>query len=270
MNKRQFVQQRRTAWARFEYLVDQLDRQSVRKVSASEVGEFSRLLRELSNDLAIIRSRAWGEHWIAYLNHLVARGHNAFYAGTTHDPGQGKVVSPHVGIASSPGAFAQYIAFGFPRVFRRNILYFLAASILLFVPMGASWAVVQNDPTLASRVIDPVTLEQISEAYSFDPDDPDRPLISPNRTQMYGFYISNNVGIALRCFAGGILFGVVTVFFLLTNGISLGAIAGFLISEGHSRSFMSFVVTHGSFELTAIAVAGGAGLMLGNALIHPG
>jgi uncharacterized membrane protein SpoIIM required for sporulation len=61
-----------------------------------------------------------------------------------------------------------------------------------------------------------------------------------------------------------------TVYTLLFNGIFIGAIFGHVIATGHSDRLLSFVVSHGSFELTAIAVAGGAGLMLGNALVHPG
>ncbi|RPI84346.1 MAG: stage II sporulation protein M, partial [Planctomycetaceae bacterium] len=43
-----------------------------------------------------------------------------------------------------------------------------------------------------------------------------------------------------------------------------------LVGTGHHSRFLSFVVSHGSFELVAIAVAGGAGLILGHALLHPG
>jgi uncharacterized membrane protein SpoIIM required for sporulation len=87
---------------------------------------------------------------------------------------------------------------------------------------------------------------------------------------MFGFYINNNVGIALACFGRGILLGVGTVYTLLMNGIAIGAVVGYVCAAGHSDRFLSFAISHGSFELTAIAVAGGAGLMLGNALIHPG
>ena len=54
------------------------------------------------------------------------------------------------------------------------------------------------------------------------------------------------------------------------DGIVIGAVAGYMIALGHSEKFLSFVATHGSFELTAIAVAGAAGLVLGDSLIHPG
>ena len=107
----------------------------------------------------------------------------------------------------------------------------------------------------------------------YGPDDEPTPgelQFAEERATMGGFYVYNNVGIALRAFAAGLLFGLVTIYVLVSNGIIIGTIAGYLISQDHGNAFLSFVISHGAFELTAIAVAGGAGLMLGNALLHPG
>lgn len=254
MNKRQFVKQRKKAWLRFERLVRRLDRVSFSKLRPKEAAEFSTLLRELSGDLAIIRARGWGQNLASYLNHLVARGHNSFYR-------------------APPGNLAhvvRFIAAGYPRMFRRNVWYFVTAAALFFVPLGVTWTAVQTNPSLASRILPNEALEEMDRNYDFDPDDPERQAFSEMRTMMGGFYVYNNVGIALRAFAVGILLGAMTVYVLVYNGIAIGAISGYLIAMGHGKSFTSFVISHGSFELTAIAIAGGAGLMLGNALIHPG
>jgi uncharacterized membrane protein SpoIIM required for sporulation len=86
---------------------------------------------------------------------------------------------------------------------------------------------------------------------------------------MSGFYVWNNAGIAFRCFATGIFAGAGTLYYLVYNGIFLGTVAGFLVDRGHGERFFSFVIGHGSFELTAIVVAGAAGLRLGHGLVHP-
>jgi hypothetical protein len=78
MNKRQFVRRRRSDWKRFEFLVERMERARFSSIPSREITEFSRLFRELSNDLAIIRSREWGRDLDDYLNHLVGRGHNTF------------------------------------------------------------------------------------------------------------------------------------------------------------------------------------------------
>jgi uncharacterized membrane protein SpoIIM required for sporulation len=268
MNKRRFVARRAPAWRRFEFLLGRLDTISIRRFTAAETAEYSRLFRELCHDLSLIRSRDWGRVLVSYLNDLVSRGHNAFYS-------------------SPPGNLAglvRFLAVGYPRLFRRNVAYFFTAAVLFFGSLGGTWAVVQHDPSLASRIVDSQTLKGYEEMYSENgplarrtgqasADNDQRresDEFGQERSFMFGLYINNNVGIALLCFGRGILLGAWTVYTLLENGIAIGAIAGYLLAMGHGDRFLSFVISHGSFELTAIAVAGGAGLMLGNALVHPG
>lgn len=268
MNKHKFIQERRPKWKQFETFLYGATRKSLSKLDAEQITEFSQLLREVSHDLATIRSRGWGHDLISYLNDLVARGHNLFYG------------APPTNIAG----FYRYVTVDFPRLFRANIGYFLTSCLLFFLPLGISWYVVQNNPSLASRVIPEQIMARFDQMYAgqnsaesesdqeknTDSEEGGNPSFGDERAVMAGFYIYNNVGIALKCFALGILLGIGTVYTLLFNGIFLGAVSGYVVSQGNGERFLSFVISHGSFELTAIAVAGGAGLMLGNALIHPG
>jgi uncharacterized membrane protein SpoIIM required for sporulation len=233
------------------------------RLNGAEGAEFSRLFRELCHDLAVIRSRDWGRGLVSYLNGLVARGHNAFYS-------------------APPGSLSQFLQFltaGFPRTFRRNFGYFVIAAALFFGSLGVSWAVIQWKPPLVARVLPSETLEQLDLMYG------DRPLeefdaegedsepaggFGEERAGMAGFYVQHNVGIALECFSRGVLLGIGTIYALLYNGIAIGAMTGYVASQGYSERFFSFVVSHGSFELTAIAIAGAGGLILGDALVHPG
>ena len=272
MNKHKFIQQRRPHWKQFEETLTNASRTSLSKLPAEDISKFSQQLREVSHDLATIRSRGWGHDLISYLNDLVARGHNLFYS-------------------APPTNFAglyRYLAIDFPRLFRANIGYFLTACLLFFLPLGISWYVVQNNPSLANRIIPEEMMTTFDEMYgaesplnsdkektedqqeSDEPEDTSFGTFGDERATMAGFYINHNVGIALKCFALGVLLGIGTVYTLLFNGIFLGAVSGYIVSQGNGDRFLSFVISHGSFELTAIAVAGGAGLMLGNALIHPG
>jgi uncharacterized membrane protein SpoIIM required for sporulation len=87
---------------------------------------------------------------------------------------------------------------------------------------------------------------------------------------MFGFYIRNNVGVAFKCYAGGVFLGLGSLLALFYNGLFGGVIAGYLVSRGLSGTFFSFVATHSAFELTAIVLSGAAGLRLGRALLAPG
>ncbi len=271
MNKHKFIQQRQPHWKIFESFLLNVPRKAFAKLPAEEILKFSQLLREVSNDLATIRSRGWGQELTSYLNDLVARGHNLFYG------------APPTNFAS----LYRYLAVDFPRLFRANIGYFITACLLFFLPLGISWYVVQNNPELATRVIPEEAMSNFDQMYGdktasntddqkTDKENKNDSFLSEDsqfgdqRALMAGFYIYNNVGIALKCFALGILLGIGTAYTLLFNGILLGAVSGYIISQGNGERFLSFVISHGSFELTAIAVSGGAGLMLGNALLHPG
>ena len=265
MTKRDFIKQRKPAWRRFHVLVDELSR-SRGRLSAEEMGEFSRLFRAVCFDLSTIRSRDWGAGLIEFLNEMVTRGHSAYYRAP---PG-------------NLGEVLRFLAFGFPQMVRRNWPYFLLAFSLFFIPLGVTWWVIRVSPETIDRIIDKGTQESIAEMYATS--DKDNPWavsaddknsgtnFGDQRTGMAGFYVYNNVGIAFRVYVLGALLGIPTVYILLYNGIYIGAIAGYVcsLSEGHARRFLSFVVTHGAFELTAIAVAGAAGLMLADAILHPG
>lgn len=301
MTKQRFLDLRGKVWKRFERLLEKQRGAKSTRLTPREISEFSRLMRELSNDLATIQSRDWGQGLVEYLNDLVVRGHNAFYR-------------------SSPAGwdrFLHFVMIGFPRLFRQNFGYFAVSAGLFFIPFAAAWIAVQNDPTVALRMVDAAQLDMVEQMYSdgeaddeerdensdetspsesmptdeaasdtvaeadaaasdatesTDESDDDELSVSyaDQRTAMAGFYVQHNVGIALQCFARGLLLGLGTMFTLLSNGLGIGCIAGYVLSQGHGERFLSFVVSHGSFELTAIAVSGGAGLMLGDALLHPG
>jgi uncharacterized membrane protein SpoIIM required for sporulation len=89
------------------------------------------------------------------------------------------------------------------------------------------------------------------------------PLISAGIT-------ANNLQVALVAFAGGVTFGALTAYALVVNGLLIGALAGAFDKAGGSLYFWSLIVPHGSLEIPAIVLAGGAGLVMGRALLSPG
>jgi uncharacterized membrane protein SpoIIM required for sporulation len=86
---------------------------------------------------------------------------------------------------------------------------------------------------------------------------------------MFGYYIYNNVSIAFRTFAGGILAGFGSLLILCFNALFLGAAAGHIINKGFGETFFSFIIAHGSFELTAIVLSAHAGRLLGYRFFIP-
>ncbi|RPI84842.1 MAG: stage II sporulation protein M, partial [Planctomycetaceae bacterium] len=181
MNKRQFVSRREDAWLRFEKLLNRFDRAVSKPLSTEEATEFSRIFRELCHDLSVVRSRNWGRGLASYLNDLVSRGHNAFYrAPPTH-----------------LSMIAWFLSTGFPRVFRRNIWYFVAAALLFFGPLAVTWAVVQNQPELARRIASDEALAQMQLMYPVGDGSgsswKDADAGSESRVLAAGFYTQHNI-----------------------------------------------------------------------------
>jgi uncharacterized membrane protein SpoIIM required for sporulation len=81
---------------------------------------------------------------------------------------------------------------------------------------------------------------------------------------------TNNLTVIIFTFASGIFFGLGTVFTLVNNGVQIGAITALCAREGMGLKLLDFISAHGPVELSIITIAGGAGLMVGQALIDPG
>jgi uncharacterized membrane protein SpoIIM required for sporulation len=82
--------------------------------------------------------------------------------------------------------------------------------------------------------------------------------------------MTNNLSVSFMAFAGGILFGVGTFVLLLNNGMMLGVIGVACHQYSMSLALWSFIAPHGSLELPAIIIAGGAGFRIGRAMLFPG
>ena len=80
----------------------------------------------------------------------------------------------------------------------------------------------------------------------------------------------NNLKVCFAAIAGGITAGLYTVFIMANNGLHIGAVATLVGKNNLAYPFWAFVFPHGSLELPAIFLAGGAGLLIGKAIVFPG
>src|SRR5690606_34607252 len=82
--------------------------------------------------------------------------------------------------------------------------------------------------------------------------------------------LTNNLAVSFAAFAMGMTAGVGTAWMMLFNGLLMGVVSVACVRAGLGVSLWSFVAPHGALELPAIFIAGGAGLLLGRALVNPG
>jgi uncharacterized membrane protein SpoIIM required for sporulation len=82
--------------------------------------------------------------------------------------------------------------------------------------------------------------------------------------------MTNNIQVTIYTFAFGAMFGVGTLFFLAYNGANIGSVLALTYRAGFGHDLVTFMAGHGVIELSCIFIAGGAGLLIGSALIMPG
>ncbi|MFT4060864.1 MAG: stage II sporulation protein M [Edaphocola sp.] len=90
-----------------------------------------------------------------------------------------------------------------------------------------------------------------------------------NEFLMYLQIAWNNINVTLICFMLGITCSVGTLWLLLKNGIMLGAFEQMFFAHGLGLKSILVVFTHGTLEISAIIIAGGAGMVLGNSILFP-
>jgi uncharacterized membrane protein SpoIIM required for sporulation len=151
----------------------------------------------------------------------------------------------------------------FPRALRRNAGLFALACLLFYVPFFLTLVQTWKDQDAHLGILPIEMLEQMAQAYAKEPTG----RAGGDNALMAGFYVFNNVGIAFRCFATGILFGLGSAFFLVYNGAVTGAVFGHVIRTGGGLNILTFVAGHAPLELTAIVISGAAGLEMGRALV---
>lgn len=206
------------------------------------------LYRSLCADLMRAESAGFGPEVTGRLHALAARAHAAIY----QRPGRRRA------------ALFDLLRGEFPRALRREKGLFLLALVLFLLPALVGFFGARGSRTFALRVLPGEVASQMEDAYAHG--------FGEGRDEgtdaaMAGFYIHNNIGIAFRCFATGLLFGLGSAFFLLFNGLQIGAVFGLVTAAGHGPTIFVFGVGHGPFELTAIVIAGTAGLVMGRALL---
>ncbi|WOX04193.1 stage II sporulation protein M [Microbulbifer pacificus] len=258
MKQRDFEQRHQLLWQQLENWLAGYQKNVVIQASADnsppQIEDIPAAYRRLCQHLAVAKERHYTGNLVARLNQLVLACHQRIY--------QQKSVSR--------SRWLDYLFEGFPAALRAQSRFVWLACALFLAPalvmgFGCYW----ND-ALIYAVMSPEQVMEVEAMY-----DPGNRVLGRERgsdsdLMMFGFYIKNNIGIAFRTFATGMLFGLGSIFFLLFNGVFLGAIFGHITRVGFVTTFYPFVIGHGAFELTAIVFAGAAGLRLGHALVNPG
>jgi len=242
----EFVAARERDWAELEQLLG--GGKDLRKLPPASIARAAALYRAVSSDLMRAEAAGYSPDVIALLDGLAARAHNTLYSAPPY----------------RLRAVWELIAGDFPRTLRRHGRFFALAVALFVLPGAVGFTGALKSRAFALRVLSPEMVEEMEKAYS---EGFGKGREAGVNTAMAGFYVYNNVGIAFRCFATGVLFGLGSLFFLVYNGLVIGSVAGLVTAAGHGKNLLTFTCTHGAFELTAIVIAATAGMVMGYALV---
>ena len=81
---------------------------------------------------------------------------------------------------------------------------------------------------------------------------------------------ANNLYVAFFTFVLGVFFGIGSGAILVNNGVMVGAFQYFFMEKGLFWESFLTIWTHGTLEISAIIIAGAAGLTMGRGLVFPG
>lgn len=90
-----------------------------------------------------------------------------------------------------------------------------------------------------------------------------------DRTSMFLRIALNNIKVSFITFVAGFLLSIGTVWFLFKNGVMVGAFQYLFFAKGLGWQSVLVIWIHGTLEISAIIIAGGAGLIVGNSILFP-
>ena len=238
-------------WERLEQIIRRAEQTGLPQLGRKDLKDLGALYRSVASDLAYARTRRLNPDTIGYLNNLVGRAHAHVY------------IAPALHLDQIGLFFRQTL----PAILHKRSGFIFLAFLLMASGFLLGLALQHYAPAAAGALVPKSTSEGLYERFEkntwFNNPLAERPLIS-------AAIMANNIKVAVLAFAGGILLGTLTLYALFTNGIMLGVLTGVFIARGHGLDFWATILPHGVIELTAICLAGGAGLLLGGALINPG
>ncbi|MCL2793534.1 MAG: stage II sporulation protein M [Spirochaetaceae bacterium] len=242
MTQQNFVNRRLQLWDKIEGVVN-----GGRKEIKIQAAWFPKAFRELTQDLNTARAHGFDPALIERLNRLVLEGNQLLYGQRSF----------------SFRKFSDFVLNTFPCAIRDSWKGIAIAHLIFYGIIFFTIALCLQFPDFVYEVIPENMARELEIMYNPESMHFLIPRNVSSDADMFGFYIYNNISIAFRTFAGGIIIGVGSLFILSFNALFLGAATAHIINKGFSETFFPFIIGHGSFELSAIIICAYAGLILG-------
>lgn len=240
MREGQFIQQNKARWESYQH-------------PAQEPDELARRFTSLVDDLGYAKTFYPHSNTVKYLNALGANLYLSIYKNNKEKKSR----------------LLTFWTEELPLILfeHRRRLFFALLFFAAFVALGvfSAW----QDQTFARAILGDGYVDMTEQNIAAG--DPFGVYKNGNRLAMFAAIAYNNIKVSFYCFIMGILGSVGTLYFLLSNGIMLGVFEHLFFAHGLALGLKSILVVfiHGTLEISALVIAGGAGLVLGHSLLFP-
>ncbi|GAB4408860.1 MAG: stage II sporulation protein M [Bacteroidia bacterium] len=246
MREPAFLRQNKDKWLEYEHMLFD------RKGQQIDPDRLAALYIQLTDDLAYARTFYPKSQVVRYLNGLAARTHLAIYKNKKEKSNRLRTF------------WTQEL----PLIYYESRRYMLYAMLVFSFSFLIGMLGALQDETfvrviLGDRYVD-MTLDNI------DRGDPLGVYKGSPPFTMFLEIAFNNIRVAFNAFALGILVSVGTLYMVFYNGVMVGAFITFFHTQNLLWEAVPIIYIHGTLELSAIVIAGGAGFMLGNSILFPG
>jgi len=249
MNIQRWIARRQPAWKELDSLLKQAEKRGLRSLNASQIQTLSGLYRSVSADLARAKTNQVGELVVRDLQTLVSRGYAQIYQGSRRQEWQ---------------AVRQFYLWGFPAAVQEAAVYIALATALFAIAGLISWWLAWRDPAFLTLTVPDHLIETVRQGQ----------LWMGSIVGIEPFASSqimvNNIKVSLAAVSGGMTGDLLTIYAMLLNGMMIGSIATLVGQNNLAFPFWAFVFPHGSLELPAIFLAGGAGFLIARGILFPG
>ncbi|GAB3897348.1 stage II sporulation protein M [Spirosoma agri] len=207
---------------------------------------------ELTDDLSYARTFYPDSNVTRYLNGLTAQMHRGLMQNRRDDRSR----------------FITFWKYELPLLFRQSHRLLAVSAIIFLVACLLGWVSAAHDNTFVRLILGDqyvnMTLENIKKG------DPLGVYSSHDQGSMFIQITLNNIYVAFRTFIFGLFASFGTMAMLFYNGVMLGSFQYFFYERGLLLDSVLKIWIHGTLEISAIVIAGCAGLTVGNSLLFPG
>lgn len=241
MREAQFLRENAEKWKQYELEVN----------TTANPDLFADRFIELTDDLAFAKTFFPSSKTTVYLNGLASRFHQKIYRNKKE----------------SSSRIIDFWRFELPLLFRQyqTLLLYSFLIFMVFCFIGALSA--RYDASFLNLILGDDYVNMTNE--NIEKGDPFGVYKQNGRGIMFMAIAINNIKVSFLAFAFGIFFSVGTSLILMQNGLMLGSFQYFFFAKGLGLKSVLVIFLHGTLEISAIVIAGCAGLVLGNSLLFP-